>query len=60
MCIKLLSFHPDAAIFKEAESLDEDEKQAILIVNPGKAESKIYRRTIFEENGLWLDRKSVV
>ena len=44
----------DAAIFKEAESLDEDEKQAILIVNPGKAESKIYKRTIFEENGLWF------
>ena len=44
----------DAAIFKEAESLEEDEKQAILIVNPGKAESKIYKRTIFEENGLWF------
>ena len=44
----------DDAIFTEAESLDEDEKQAILIVNPGKAESKIYKRTIFEENGLWF------
>ena len=44
----------DAAIFKEAESLEEDEKQAILIVNPGKAESKIYKRLIFEENGLWF------
>ena len=44
----------DDAIFKEAESLEEDEKQAILIVNPGKAESKIYKRTIFEENGLWF------
>ena len=44
----------DSAVFKEAESLEEDEKQAILIVNPGRAESKIYKRTIFEENGLWF------
>ena len=44
----------DAAIFKEADSFEEDEKQAILIVNPGRAESKIYKRTIFEENGLWF------
>ena len=44
----------DAAIFREAESLEEDEKQAILIVSPGRMESKIYKRTIFEENGLWF------
>jgi len=44
----------DAEIFKQLPDMEEDEKKAILIVNPGMTESKIYKRKIFDDNGLWF------
>ena len=47
----------DAEIFKQLPDMEEDEKKAILIVNPGQMESKIFKRSIFEKNGLWFPEK---
>lgn len=47
----------DAEIFKQIPDMEEDEKNAILIVNPGMMESKIFKREIFEKNGLWFPEK---
>ena len=47
----------DAEIFKQLPEMEEDEKKAILIVNPGMMESKIFKREIFEKNGLWFPEK---
>ena len=47
----------DAEIFRQLPDMEEDEKKAILIVNPGMMESKIFKREIFEKNGLWFPEK---
>ncbi|MBP5528980.1 MAG: glycosyltransferase family 2 protein [Lachnospiraceae bacterium] len=47
----------DAEIFKQLPDMEENEKNAILIVNPGMMESKIFKREIFEKNGLWFPEK---
>ena len=47
----------DAEIFKQLPDMEDDEKKAILIVNPGMMESKIFKREIFEKNGLWFPEK---
>ena len=47
----------DDEIFKQLPDMEEDEKKAILIVNPGQMESKIFKRSIFEKNGLWFPEK---
>ncbi|MBO4309903.1 MAG: glycosyltransferase family 2 protein [Lachnospiraceae bacterium] len=44
----------DAAVFSEAVKMDSYEKHALLSVNPGNMESKIYKRSIFDKNGLWF------
>ena len=44
----------DAIIFKEAEGVLEYDKYSLLTVNPGMMETKIYKRSIFDENGLWF------
>ncbi len=44
----------DAIIFKEAEGVLEYDKYSLLTVNPGMMECKIYKRSIFDENGLWF------
>ena len=47
----------DSEIFMQLPDMEEDEKKAILIVNPGQMESKIFKRSIFEKNGLWFPEK---
>lgn len=45
----------DFEIFNEAKDSEEEyEKYALLTVNPGRMESKIYKRSIFDTNGLWF------
>ena len=44
----------DEAVLKEAEDLDEYERIAIMCANPGPLETKIYKRSIFDVNGLWF------
>ena len=47
----------DAEIFRQFPDMEEDEKKALLIVNPNRLESEIIRREVFEKNGLWFPEK---
>ena len=47
----------DAEIFGQLPDMEEDEKKALLIVNPSRLESEIIKREIFEKNGLWFPEK---
>ncbi|MBO4776541.1 MAG: glycosyltransferase family 2 protein [Lachnospiraceae bacterium] len=44
----------DSEVFSEALQMEDYDKKALLCVNPGSMESKIYKTQIFEENGLWF------
>lgn len=41
-------------VFREALSMEDYDKKALLTVNPGSMESKIYKKNIFWDNGLWF------
>ena len=44
----------DSDVFKEALKMEDYDKKALLTVNPGSMESKIYKKSIFTDNGLWF------
>ena len=41
-------------VFKEALKMEDYEKKALITVNSGRMESKIYKKNIFTDNGLWF------
>ena len=47
----------DEAVYNETEELDDFERIAIMCANPGELESKIYKRSIFDDNGLWFPER---
>ena len=44
----------DEEIFKEAGRELDFDAHSLLCVNPGRMEAKIYKRNIFDDNGLWF------